>query len=943
MDRVIFLIFFLSGASALIFEAAWFRLAGLTFGNSVWGAAIVLGGFMGGLALGNAAIARYGHHIQRPVYLYALLEIIIGCSGFALVFLFPLLPQSLAPIFRLAIDNPWVLNPLRLSIVFILLLVPTTAMGATLPLLVKGLSRVNVNFGTVLGQLYGWNTLGAVVGVLIAEIILIGLFGLLGTGFVAVLFNLTAAFVAMRVSEDKEVVAATENNSSPVTRDRAVYSLPAKRLLLAAFLAGTALLALEVIWFRLLLLTSISGTSFIFAAMLAVVLAGIGAGGLVAGWWQELNPDAHKYLRELLFLAGILTVISFKGFDLFTSLYSFDNPYTGTFIVLAVLLMLPVSLVSGMVFTMLGRRLKDEFATETKTTGLLTLMNTTGAMLGSFIAAFFLLPVLGLEYSFFILALTYGIAAITAPAISATAGNLQSRLAYLSGAVFLLCSIFFPFSLMKDAYSRLMAHRYPGSQVVALREGVTETIIYARKEFLGDPFYYQLITNGFSMSATSTYGLRYMKLFVYLPIALHQDPKHALLISYGVGATAKALTDTKSFDSIDIVDISKDILEMNSIVYPDGQKNPLSDSRVKVYIEDGRFFLTYSDRRYDLITSEPPPPKLSGIVNLYTQEYFQLIHDRLSDGGMASYWLPVNQLYESDAAAIMKAFCNVFSDCTLWAGTGLDWLLIGSRNAKGQGSVQAFSRQWGDPIVGRELRALGFEEPAQLASLFLADRDALSQITKNVRPLTDNFPHRLSTDVRDHAAFSPLYAGIMEYAAAGKRFQHSAYIKRALPRILQQESLKYFEYQRMITTHFAPEYSSASTYVWDDLYRVLRDSNFQTLPLWMLGSDHRAQEIARGLIQKNRSEIGMYAQLAIGAIAKRDYENAIKHIGMHIKSNPDEGLTPIAPYYVFALCMSKKFDEADRILGKAGTMFGNEKESARFIAWLSHKFPIKRM
>src|SRR5229473_4743920 len=186
MDRVIFLIFFLSGASALIFEAVWFRLAGLTFGNSVWGAAIVLGGFMGGLALGNAAIAGYGHHVRRPVYLYALLEIIIGCTAFALVLLFPLLPRWLAPVFHLTIDNPWVLNPLRLSIVFILLLIPTTAMGATLPLLVKGLSRVSVNFGTVLGQLYGWNTLGAVVGVLIAEAILIGLFGLLGTGFVAV-------------------------------------------------------------------------------------------------------------------------------------------------------------------------------------------------------------------------------------------------------------------------------------------------------------------------------------------------------------------------------------------------------------------------------------------------------------------------------------------------------------------------------------------------------------------------------------------------------------------------------------------------------------------------------------------------------------------------------------------------------------------------------------
>lgn len=939
MDRVIFLIFFLSGASALIFEAVWFRVAGLTFGNSVWSATLVLGGFMGGLALGNAAIARFGHYIHRPIRVYALLEVIIGFTGLALVFLFPLLPRWLAPVFRLAMDNPWVLNPLRLSIVFILLLVPTTAMGATLPLLVKGLSRVNVNFGTVLGRLYGSNTLGAVVGVLIAEIMLIRWFGLLGAGVVAVLFNLAAAFGAMRVSENEEMIAVKQN-SNPLPHSGTVYSLAVKRLLFVAFLAGAALLALEVIWFRLLLLTSSSGTSLIFAVMLAVVLAGIGVGGLVAGWWLKINPDAHKYLRALLFLSGILTVISFKGFDLFTSLYSFDNPYTVIFVVLAVLLMLPVSLVSGMVFTMLGKTLKDELVTETKATGLLTLMNTTGAMLGSFIAGFFLLPVLGLEYSFFILGLTYATAAIVVSAVNATAGRQP---AYLLGALFLLCSIFFPFGLMKDAYARLMAHRYPGAQVAALREGLTETIIYSERKFLGDPFYYQLITNGFSMSATSTYALRYMKLFVYLPIALQQDPKRALLISYGVGATAKALTDTKNLDSIDIVDISRDILQMNSIVYPDIKESPLGDGRVKVYIEDGRFFLSYSDRRYDLITSEPPPPKLSGVVNLYTQEYFQLIYDHLSDGGMTSYWLPVNQLFESDAAAIIKAFCNVFSDCTLWSGAGLDWVLMGARNAKGQASVQAFSHQWSDPIVGPELRSLGFEKPAQLASLFLADKDTLSQITNNSGPLTDNFPHRLSTDLRDSSAFSPLYAGIMEYAAARQRFQHSSYIERRWPKALRQENLKYFEYQRMATTYFAPEYSSANTYMWEDLYRVLHGSDLQTLPLWMLGSDHRAQEIVHGMLRQNRSQPGMYAQLAIGAIAGRDYENAIRHIRAHIKSSPEEGLSPIAPYYVFALCMSKKFDEADKILRKAGVMFGNEKESSRFIDWLSHKFPIKKM
>src|SRR5206468_8297209 len=137
-------------------------------------------------------------------------------------------------------------------------------------------------------------------------------------------------------------------------------------------------------------------------------------------------------------------------------------------------------------------------------------------------------------------------------------------------------------------------------------------------------------------------GRRYMKLFVYWPVAFHPAPKKALLISYGVGSTAKALTDTRAFEQIDVVDISRDVLSMDEVVYPDPATRPLRDPRVKVYVEDGRYYLLTTDQRYDVITAEPPPPKNAGIVNLYTREYFELLHDRLAEGGVATYWLPVH-------------------------------------------------------------------------------------------------------------------------------------------------------------------------------------------------------------------------------------------------------------------------------------------------------------
>ena len=135
-----------------------------------------------------------------------------------------------------------------------------------------------------------------------------------------------------------------------------------------------------------------------------------------------------------------------------------------------------------------------------------------------------------------------------------------------------------------------------------------------------------MVTNAYSMSATSLKAKRYMKYFIYLPVAIHHNPKTALLIGFGCGMTAKALTDTKSLQDIQILDISKDVIEMSNVIFPLTEENPVFDPRATVHIEDGRFFLLTSERKFDIITAEPPPPKTAGIVNLYTQEYFQLLY-----------------------------------------------------------------------------------------------------------------------------------------------------------------------------------------------------------------------------------------------------------------------------------------------------------------------------
>ena len=406
MTLALSLIFFLSGAAALIFETVWFREAGLMLGNSVWASSLVMASFMGGLAIGSVLAARHGDRLRDPVRFYALLEATIAVAGFALVVLFPVLTPLLAPLFRPFLESPAILNTIRLSLAFGLLLVPATAMGATLPLLVRALSSRQRDFGQVVGLLYGWNTLGAVVGALAGEAILIDRLGIRGAGATAGALNLAAAVATLTLAPRWGAGTLAESQAP-----QAPLPGRARTLLAAAFLSGATLLALEVVWFRFLLLF-VFGNSLTFAVMLAAVLLGISLGSLGAFGWLRHQGDAERRLPEVAALAGMATLLTYSGFTDVAARYGNRFLIDLTSITTVSLrLMLPTSLLSGALFALLGKRLKEELGGESRTTAMLTLANTVGAMSGALLGGFVLLPILGIERSVFALATCYGFVA----------------------------------------------------------------------------------------------------------------------------------------------------------------------------------------------------------------------------------------------------------------------------------------------------------------------------------------------------------------------------------------------------------------------------------------------------------------------------------------------------------------------------------------------------
>ncbi len=904
-------IFFLSGAAALLFESLWFRLAGFTLGNSVWASMLVLAGYMGGLAIGNGLAGAVGSVVRRPIRLYALLEGVIAATGIGLVLIFPDLTRLLIPWSRPFLESFWSINLFRFFAAFGLMLIPTAAMGATLPLLVRALCRADSNFGSALGRLYGWNTLGAVGGALVGELVLIERFGLSGTGWAAGGLNLSAGLLAYllarRVERHPATVDPGRADPNPVA-SAAAKVLRCRGLLLAGFIAGAVLLGLEIVWFRFLQLF-VRSTNLTFAIMLAAVLGGIGLGGLVASRWMKRSSRSDAWAPLIALACGAATVVTYALFDPL-GVYHLA---AWKIALLTVLLVFPSALGSGVLFALLGQAIHRKTGSDLETTAALAAFNTTGGLLGALLAGAFLLPHLGMEGSFFLLVSCYGAVAVAARSQTEPTLGRRSRLVNpFGGLLFVAALILFPFGSMQDhldASSR-QSRRRDGSTTIAVREGLSETLQLLRTDFYGKPLYYRVMTNGFSVASSHATARRYMNLFVYWPVALHPGIERTLLISYGIGNTAKALTDTRELKSIDIVDTSREILELSGRRFPEPGSDPLEDPRVSVFVEDGRYFLLTYDRHYDLITSEPPPPNATGIISLYTKEYFQLIHDRLNEGGMVTYWLPVHSLTAPSALAILKGFCDVFSDCALWSGHEFNWMMSGSRHGTKPVSAARVRRQWEDPQILPTLEETGFEIPELLATTFIADAASLAPLLDGVAPALDDYPQRVSLELPEFPD-APDYQRYREWRSVARTrplFESSSYIRGLLPDSLRRSALDYFWVQDLIDQPVAPDSPTRFSH----LDQLLEESELKTPVYWALRSEIGMQRIIDYLtdftptrqlsypaVPDRRSPPHkLYYQLGVRALAKRDFGSAAAFFRSEYRYNPDF----VSDLLVYSLC-----------------------------------------
>src|SRR5437764_9015025 len=468
--------------------------------------------------------------------------------------------------------------------------------------------------------------------------------------------------------------------------------------------------------------------------------------------------------------------------------------------------MFPVAFLSGVLFPAIAARVQETVPSRMNSLGITTLFNTTGAATGPLLAGFILLPKLGFQSSLIVCAVGYAVLCLisgklTQPsqttarqAVSPTGKLLLLGL----GVVFLVTLAFFP--RHRDEMHFANARRLYESEeqhLVKKIEGTTGTWQLLRRDLFGQPYYYRLITDGFSMSATNPPNQRYMRLFAYLPSALHPQPQDALLIAFGCGVTADALTHDIDLKRIDIVDISKEAFALADDYRGADYSNSLRDPRVTAIVQDGRFFLQASPKRYDIITGEPPPPKVLGSVTLYTEQFFSLMSDRLKDGGIATFWLPIYQLNVSEAKAILVAFHDAFPNTVVWSSSDEEWIMMGIKGAPQKVDNEQIRKLWQFGSTRDDLARIGVEVPEQLAALFVMDGDEIDRIANGTKPLTDFYPKRLGDVTAEDKAIHEFPSDHLPATSAEERFRSSRLIQEIWPTTMTAQLEPFFAIREM--------------------------------------------------------------------------------------------------------------------------------------------------
>lgn len=659
----------LSGAAGLIYQVIWFRVLGLIFGVTVQATSAVLAAFMAGLALGSFATARIADRIRRPLLVYGIVEIAIGVFGLGSLWAFDLIGPIYKALALSLTESPVVLTGIRFALAFGIMLVPTTMMGATLPLVVRSSLLRAGSMSRNVSLLYAANTFGAIAGAFTSAFYLIGLYGITITTAIAAGLNIAVGIVWIGVS----LAAPKETEAAPPDIEAIAELHPSERIspavarlvLVVYGISGAIALAYEVVWTRLLA-GIFPSTVYAFAIMLCAILAGIAVGS-----WAINGAIARRANWLLRFAAlelalGLAAVLSLT---LIAQAYRAEGlmrrvlGWTGETLVVnepwfmlgfAVLCIAPTAFLMGLAFPVATRLYASGFSEVGKRVGVIYGVNVLGALAGSLGAGLLLIPLLGAQRTLWLLAIGNALLGLAVLAASPARAAQRLTLATATAGLFVLAAVVTP-----DVYRTLFSTDPQTTETIWFHEGQDANVRIARD--LDGALV--LFTNSAGQNNDSRSEAVFHYQLGLLGPLLHPSPQQVLVVGLGVGQTAGAAT-VHPGSHVTVVELLPGVIEAAPLfghVNFGLHQNP----DATIVAADGRNYLLLAGQRFDVIESDPIWPTHAGAANLYSADYYRLARQALKDDGIMVQWVDAS-LPEHAYKMMVRSFYEVFPEATMW-------------------------------------------------------------------------------------------------------------------------------------------------------------------------------------------------------------------------------------------------------------------------------------
>ncbi|MBH25586.1 MAG: hypothetical protein CMH57_14275 [Myxococcales bacterium] len=692
--------FLTSGATGLLYEVVWSRYLGLLLGSTTYAHTIVLATFMAGLGLGNHLFGRVADRTASPLAAYGWME--LGIGAYAL--LFPLIYPALTRLYlvvggALGPDSAWVL-PLKVVLGACSLLLPTTLMGGTLPMLSRALIREDAQIGQRVGLLYFINTAGAVLGCFLGGFWAVEALGLDTSMLAAAVANIVvglgvvglsrrAAHPAALIEPDDEPQPAPERARSPV----------AIGVMIAMGASGALAMLYELVWIRLVAYV-FGSSSQSFSVMLMTFISGLALGGLLVSWLLRRERDTLRWLAMAEIGVGLAVLAILPIYERFPYVFARTRALvshtSGGFTLLQVLqigllfglMLLPTTLL-GMTLPLASRTVIEDVDAVGSGVGSVFSSNTLGTLLGVTLTGVVLIPALGLQTTLglgILLNVLLGVGLLwlaDGARVPSRATGAIGLVALLALTPLLALDPWDPVLMTAGFFRRkappasfdAMKRDFANHELLYARDGLDMTVTVVEVE---DARF--LKVNGKTDASTLRGDMVTQVISGHLPMLIHPgEPRDVLIIGLGSGVTAGSVLKHPGAQAR-VIEISEAVIEGARHFAPENH-DVHQHPRLDLVQGDARDYLLLDRaREYDVVISEPSNPWISGVANLFTEEFFRAVRDRMAEDALYVQWLQVYSMSDAAYSRTLNTLRAVFPWVTVWRFNRADALMVASRS-----------------------------------------------------------------------------------------------------------------------------------------------------------------------------------------------------------------------------------------------------------------------